>query len=211
MVYAAICPLTLLFIPSKVSFKSILILFAILASAYFAMKLLEKGLIGKNIRDKFFWDNPLYFYKSFAIRSATGMMVLLFYLKILIYPHPLLFYYGYNMIPISNWNNIWVFLILIVHLGLFVAGVYLFRKKHPLGFGILYYLISISMFTNILRSAAGIVAERYAYSATLGFCIIITGILFSIFKISNVKEIRPKKKIIVGIMVILLLLSLIHI
>ncbi len=206
MVYAAICPMVLLFLPKKTSIKTILILFSLLVAGYLMLKLMEKGLIGKNIRDKFFWDNPLYFYRSFAIRSATGMMTLLFYAKILIFPHPLLFYYGYNMIPISNWNNIWVVLILLIHLALFILAVFLFRKKHPIGFGILYYLVAISMFTNIVRSAAGIVAERYAYSAVLGFCIVIAGILFAIFKVTHVKEIGISKKLILGMLVFLIIL-----
>jgi tetratricopeptide (TPR) repeat protein len=206
MVYAAICPMVLLYLPKKTSFKSIIILFSLLVGTYLVMKLIEKGLISRNVRDKFFWDNPLYFYKSYAIRSATGMMTLLFYAKILIFPHPLLFYYGYNMIPISNWNNIWVILILLLHLALFVFAVFLFKKKNPIGFGILYYLIAISMFTNIVRSAAGIVAERYAYSAVLGFCIVIAGILFAIFKVTNAKEISRSKKLILGMLVFLILL-----
>jgi protein O-mannosyl-transferase len=205
LVYAALCPLTLLFIPSRTKFKSIVFLFLLLLSAYFLMKLTEKGLLGRNVRDKFFWDNPLYFYKSIGIRSATGMRVLLFYLKIMILPTPLLFYYGYNMIPVSHWNNWQVIIIFLFHLGLFILGIYLFRKKNPIGYGILFYLIAISMFTNIVRPAAGIVAERYIFTSVLGFCIVLSGILFSISKVNNSKEIKTNKKLFLGLIVLLIL------
>ena len=45
-------------------------------------------------------ENPLYFEKSFWLRLGTGLVSLLFYLRILIYPHPLIYYYGYDMIPV---------------------------------------------------------------------------------------------------------------
>jgi tetratricopeptide (TPR) repeat protein len=206
MVYAAICPLTLYFTEKKVDYKNILMLLIIFVVAYFSFKMFQRNLIAEGVKERFFKDNPLNFFHSFNIRSATGMMVLFFYFKILIFPHPLLFYYGYNMIPISSWDNITVILIFVIHLALFVFAVYKVKSKHPIGYGVLFYFMSISMFTNILRPAAGIVAERYAFGAALGLCIIIVSLLFSFLKIQKVEVIQKQKKYVLGCFVFLLLI-----
>ena len=194
MVFAAICPLTLYFTDKKVNYKYILYLFIVFVIAYFSLKLFQKNLISETIKEKFLKDNPLKFYNSFDARTATAMMVLFFYTKILIFPHPLLFYYGYNMIPVASWNNIVVIILFVLHLIILAFALYKLKSRHPISYGILFYLICISMFTNILRPAAGIVAERYAFAATLGLCIVIISILFSVLKIHHTREIKRSQK-----------------
>jgi tetratricopeptide (TPR) repeat protein len=58
------------------------------------------------------------------------------------------------------------------------------KKKDILSFGIIIYLIGILPFSNFYKPAPGIVAERFAYTASLGFCIIVAIILLRIFKIT---------------------------
>ncbi|MDP4280669.1 MAG: tetratricopeptide repeat protein [Bacteroidota bacterium] len=127
-------------------------------------------------------ENPLYFEKNFWVRTGTGMMTLLFYLKKMFFPYPLLFYYGFNMIPVTNWANIWVILSFFIHLGLLVIALRLFRQKHILSFAILFYLIALSMYSNIVVPAVGIVAERFAFVASVGFCIGLTWAIFRLFR-----------------------------
>ena len=63
------------------------------------------------------------------------------------------------------------------------------------------------MFSNIAKPVMGIVAERFLYSASLGFCIILTYFLFKLLKISlknNVISTNVKTKIIFLSLIILL-------
>jgi protein O-mannosyl-transferase len=133
-------------------------------------------------RTNFFIENPLYFEKGFWIRIGTGLVSLLFYLKTLVYPYPLLYYYGYNMIPITNLANIWAVLSLLIHAGLFLFALMKIREKQFLSFAILWYLIAIAMYSNVLFPVVGIVGERFVFNASLGFCLAIVFFIFKVFR-----------------------------
>jgi protein O-mannosyl-transferase len=129
-----------------------------------------------------FIENPLYFDKNIWYRLGTGFIGLLFYLRILLYPHPLLYYYGYNQMPYDNLGNIWAILSLLVYAGLFIYAIFKLREKHILSFAILWYLIAISMYSNILIPVVGIVGERFVFVASVGFCIALVWFIFRIFR-----------------------------
>ncbi len=129
-------------------------------------------------REKLFLENPLFYETNIWKRFATGFYSLIYYVKLLFYPHPLRFYYGYNMLPVVSWLNGWVIFSFIFHLSIFIYAIIKIKAKHILAFAILYYLVSISMFANIVKPVMGIVAERYLYASSLGFCIIIAYFIF---------------------------------
>jgi protein O-mannosyl-transferase len=181
LVFLAVFPLTLYFF-TDISWKKLAVIFGVILVAMILSRFAPKTYLPKPDRAIFFFENPLFEYKSIFIRFSTGMVCLLFYLRILIYPHPLLFYYGYDMIPVSHLTDGLVILGIIVHLALFVFAIWKLKKKHVLSFAILYYLICVSMFSNILKPAMGIVAERFIFSASLGFCIVLAWFIFKLLK-----------------------------
>ena len=145
--------------------------------AYFIPRLfLPKAIYVSN-----FIENPLFENKSLWVRTGAAAMTLFFYLKILIFPHPLLYYYGFNMIPVDGWGHILALISFIVHFGIFIYALIKLREKHILSFAILYYFIAISMFTNIAAPVAGIVGERFAFNASLGFIIALVYFIFIAF------------------------------
>ena len=133
-------------------------------------------------RTNLFIENPLFLEKNFWIRLGTGLMSLLFYLKILLYPHPLLYYYGYNMIPVTNLANILAVVSLLLHAGLLIYAVRGLRERKLLSCAILWYLLAIVMYSNVLFPVVGIVGERFVFSASLGFVIILVWFIFRVFK-----------------------------
>lgn len=157
-------------------------------------------------RPMLFFENPLAFEKSFLLHVSTGMYGLLIYLKLLVFPHPLLFYYGYNTIPVVGLGNIWVILSLVLHIGLFVFAVMKLREKHILSFAIFFYLIVISMYANMVKPPAGIIAERFLYIASLGFSVAVIFLLFKLLKIPADKPlgIPQLSKLILVLMVVLI-------
>ncbi len=157
-------------------------------------------------RPMLFFENPLAFEKNFLLHVSTGMYGLLLYLKLLVFPHPLLFYYGYNTIPVVGLANIWVLLSIILHLGLFVFAVMKLRERHILSYAIFFYLIIISMYSNIVKPPAGIIAERFLYIASLGFSIAVIYLLFKLLKVSPEKPESGKNtwKVAAALMVILI-------
>jgi protein O-mannosyl-transferase len=157
-------------------------------------------------RPMLFFENPLAFEKNFLLHISTGMYGLLIYLKLLVYPHPLLFYYGYNTIPVVGLTNVWVILSIVLHVGLFVFAILKFREKHILSFAILFYLIVISMYANIVKPPAGIIAERFLYIASLGFSIAVVYFIFKLMKIPADKPIGSNQilKVVLVLMVFLI-------
>ncbi|MEI6060473.1 MAG: tetratricopeptide repeat protein [Bacteroidota bacterium] len=156
-------------------------------------------------RPMLYFENPLAFQKNLLLHISTGMYCLLMYLKLLVYPHPLLFYYGYNVIPMVGLANPWVILSLAIHLALFVYALLKLREKHILSFAILFYLTMISMYSNIIKPPAGIIAERFLYIASLGFSIAVIYLIFRLFRIAADKPVSSKQisKIILVVLVIL--------
>ncbi len=109
---------------------------------------------------------------SFAQKYATIFLSLLLYLKLLIFPHPLTWdYYPYH-IPIVEWNDWRVILSLILYLTIGFIAIYGFKRKKIYSFGILLYLITLSITSNLFFNIGAFMNERFLYISLLGFCII---------------------------------------
>lgn len=133
-------------------------------------------------RIKSYIENPLYLEKSPWIRTGTGLVSLLFYLRILLYPYPLLYYYGFDMIPVTGPGHILALLSLLIHVVIFIYALRNFRERKILSFAILWYLFAIAMYSNVLFPVVGIVGERFVFTASLGFAIALVFFMFKIFR-----------------------------
>jgi Flp pilus assembly protein TadD len=127
-------------------------------------------------------DNPLSFTDNIWYFVGTGMYGLGYYVRLLVFPHPLLYYYGYDVIPMVNLSNGWVILSIIFYVGIFIIALRKFKEKHVISYAILFYLISIAMFSNIFKPVPGIIGERFLLIPSLGFAMIITWLIFKLFK-----------------------------
>ena len=127
-------------------------------------------------------ENPLYFEDNIWYILGTGMYSLGYYFKILLIPHPLLYYYGFDMVPVVNLGNIWVLLSILGYAGILAIAIWKFKEKHVISFAILFYLLTIAMFSNIVQPAPGIIAERFLLAPSLGFVIVLAWLIFKLFK-----------------------------
>lgn len=116
--------------------------------------------------------------------SATAAYVLGRYIWLLIIPHPLIFYYGLNEVPVCSWSNPIVIASLIAYLAIAVWAWIEFRKKSVTGFGLIFFGVNILLFSNLFGPAPGIMAERFAFSASLGFIIVVVDLVFRFMKLS---------------------------
>lgn len=144
----------------------------------------ENGNISRGVD---FYENPLYFENDIFTILGTGLYSLLYYIRLLIFPYPLSCYYGFNTIQIINILNPFAIFSLLLHSGLGIWALINAKKRSLLSFGILFYLASISLFSNIIEPAVGIIADRFVYSASLGFVIIVTMLLIKLLKINTEK------------------------
>lgn len=127
-------------------------------------------------------ENPLAVEGGFLNHIAYAGFTLMFYLKLLLFPHPLRYYYGYNMFPDISLGNIWVILGILLHLALLIYAILNLKKKHLLSFAILAYLTSIAMFSNLVRPAPGIIAERFLLIPSIGFSIALGYFLYRLLR-----------------------------
>ena len=179
--FLILIPLVLHFF-TRLPLNKIVWVFVALISILIFAYILPRFFLPPQQRVTSFIENPLYLDKNIWIRLGTGLVSLLFYIRMLIYPYPLLYYYGYNMIPITNLANIWALISLLIYAGLFVFALMKFREKHLLSFAALWFLIAIAMYSNVVVPVVGIVGERFVFAASLGFCLAIVFFIFKIFK-----------------------------
>ncbi|MES2704452.1 MAG: tetratricopeptide repeat protein [Bacteroidota bacterium] len=110
-----------------------------------------------------------------ATRLATAILLMGEYFKLMFIPYPIVCDHSYNSTPFVGFGNIWAMLSLLIYLGLGALAIYrLFKfKKDPWAFGILFYLITISLFSNIAFLVGAALADRFAFFASAGTCMLL--------------------------------------
>ncbi len=121
---------------------------------------------------------------GFFERLPTAIFVLGRYLWILFFPHPLVYDYSFKELTVVKWGDLGFIISSLVYLALLAYGVLQARKKKLLGFGILFYLISIFIVSNIALTIGSGMAERFLFTPSLGFCIAFGIVLFKLTKAS---------------------------
>lgn len=115
-------------------------------------------------------NNP-YLLATGEERFCTKTYVLLKYLILQLFPHPLSSDYSFNSILYRHFNS-WDFILsLVVHISLVVAAVYYTLKKHVLGFAFMTYILFGLLIANILMDIGATMGERLIFHSSIGFCI----------------------------------------
>ncbi len=179
--FLLLIPLTLWFF-TGIPAKRLIIVFVVILAAVAAAQWIPRLYLPPRHLTNSFIENPLFIEKAFGIRLGTGFGSLLFYLRMMVFPYPLLYYYGYDMISVRSIISLWPMISFLLHAGLFLYAVKKIREKHLLSFAILWYLVAIAMYSNILFPVVGIVGERFAFNASFGFCIALVYIIFRLFR-----------------------------
>ncbi len=164
----------------------IIILSIVSFSSYIFLK---SKLIDANeiIRTFDYFENPLYLSQSVSERILPAFGTIAYYLKHILLPVNISYYYGYNTINYLHFLAVFtgiVFIIICVYL--------LFRlssKKYKIALFIL--LINLIFISNFFQVLPGIIADRFIFTGILGFSLLV--VLF-IFKTSF-----PYRYILIGI------------
>jgi hypothetical protein len=102
---------------------------------------------------------------------ATGFATFAEYARLTFYPVELSFYYGYAKVKTTSFSNNNAWIGLIIMLVLVAIALWYFKRSILISIGIAWYLLSISLFSNWIEPVAGMVGERLAYTASVGFCL----------------------------------------
>lgn len=133
-------------------------------------------------------NNTLFNENNSEIKYATIATIQLKYLQLLVFPHPLVHQYGFNQIEKTNFKSWKVWFSIIIHLLLFLFALYKLKSKSPISFGILFYLSTISIYTNIVVLMPDTLAERFLFTPSLGFAIAFVFALDFLLKKLNFKR-----------------------
>lgn len=150
------------------------------AAAYLVIRMaVLRSHHADNLSDIPFIDNALVSVPAGASRLATAFLMLGMYIKLLFVPYPLVCDYGFHSVPFARFSDIGFIVSLLAYGAIAAAAVYRLIKypKDVLAFGLLFFLITISLFSNIPFLLGAAMAERFVFFASAGFCIAVaTGI-----------------------------------
>ncbi|MDZ7880276.1 MAG: tetratricopeptide repeat protein [Saprospiraceae bacterium] len=110
-------------------------------------------------------------------KFATILFTLGKYVQLLFVPFPLTHDYYPRHIDIMNFGNWQVLLSGVLYIGLGVLMLKNWAKRDLTSFGIAYFLITLSIVSNIIFPVGTNMAERFLFMPSLGFCLI-AGVLF---------------------------------
>ncbi len=135
-------------------------------------------------------DNPIVGATGFVERMATSMLILWKYFTLLILPYPLSSDYSYSVIPVVAFDNIFVLLSFLVHMGLFILALKGIKSRSILSFFTFTYLMAISLFSQIPMIIGTMFGERLAFLPSFWF---ISGLLSVAVIFSKLIFTRPLK------------------
>ncbi|MBI4947639.1 MAG: DUF1736 domain-containing protein [Bacteroidetes bacterium] len=209
--FIAVIPIALFFFARKNIRQSFLLTlpFLITAGIYLAIRWHLVGMIGDR-QSNDITDNPfltLHFPNlptpiPYMDKLATISWILLKYLLLLVFPHPLTSDYGFNQIPVISFSDPKAIASVLVYGGLiFYAVNFLFKKiktekleEKPFNsifsFSILYFAITISIVSNLFFLIGTAMGERFVYITSLGFCFALATALLRITNTTNY-ELKP--------------------
>jgi len=130
-------------------------------------------------RELNFVENPLVNSTENKRKVMIGFETTGLYLKLLIFPYPLKFYYGYNVIQTNSNLSFELIIGILFFILLFVfVSILLKNNNFYLLFLVLSLLLSFLMFSNWYVLVAGIIGERLIFEASFLFVYLFVFILY---------------------------------
>jgi tetratricopeptide (TPR) repeat protein/predicted secreted protein len=189
--YVGLMPVTLYFF-TELKWSKIFTAAGFIALVAVIYLLIHQSVIGGvGLKSINIADNSLMVTTNFLHQRMTAIEILGRYIYLLCYPHPLSCDYSFNTIPLVNsFGNGRFLLAFVLHL----AGLYFafkgWKKKEPYSYGILFYLITISIVSNVFMLIGTNMAERLVFLPSLGFCILVAWV---ITRLTNSLELIPAR------------------
>ncbi len=172
--FLAIVPLTLYFFTKAKLKDHIMVLSPMLLSTiiYLVIRYQALGFLMTEVRIAEILNDP--FVNSTANEKyGTIFYTWLLYLKLLIIPHPLTHDYYPMQVPFVNFSDIRAIGSLLVYLAIIVYALATLKKKSVVSYGILFFLITFSILSNLVFNIGTFMNERFMFVPLLGFTIII--------------------------------------
>ncbi len=118
---------------------------------------------------------------TFGEKFATILFTLGKYLQLLIFPHPLTNDYYPRQIPLLSFANWKVLASLFIYILLIYYAIKNINKSKIISFGIMFYIITLSIVSNIVFPVGTNMSERFLFMPSVGFSLIFGFILYLIY------------------------------
>ena len=130
-------------------------------------------------------DNMIVGTHSPATHFATAIMLMGKYLLLTIIPYQLISDYSFNQIPIIGLANPMFIISLLIYIFILIYIIKNIIKKNMIAFGLLFFLITISLYSNIVFQIGTSFAERLMFLPSLGLCIAFVFFITHLIKVST--------------------------
>ncbi len=188
--FLLILPLSLFCFANQTVKRSAIICVPLFASAFLYLGIRAAlGITGHAAPNPDIMENP-FVNAGFSDKMATIMHILGKYLGLLFLPHPLSCDYSYNEVPIQGWGNPKALISFILYASMGVYAVMKIKQKDIIAFGILLYLSSIFLVSNIVFNIGAPMGERFLFLPSLGFCIVIAELTMRALKLERKSAFR---------------------
>jgi protein O-mannosyl-transferase len=123
-------------------------------------------------------------------RLATIIYTLGKYIQLLIFPHPLTHDYYPRHVEIMNFAKpmVWASFLGYVAMFWYAISNILKGKKDLISFGILFFILTLSIVSNLIFPIGTNMGERFMFMPSIGFCLVISAFILEYFV--NSKENR---------------------
>lgn len=183
-----VIPLTILFFLNK-NVAKVWVYLSITTVVYLGWRFAVSGVPSIGMQATDLMNNPFLEMRADE-KLATIMYTLGNYIKLFIFPHPLTHdYYPYAIgkMSFTDWQ---VILSLILYVGIAYLGYKLWKKKNIIGYTIIYYLITLTIVSNIVINLGTFMNDRFVFMPSLGFCMLLAfGILWLSDRIKSTNSI----------------------
>lgn len=119
---------------------------------------------------------------SGAEKMATIIYTLGKYVWLLVFPHPLCHDYYPRAVEIMSFGDWQVILSLLVYIGMLVAAFLFLAKDKLISFGILFFIITLSIISNVVFPIGTNMSERFMFMPSLGLMLVLAKLLTNYIK-----------------------------
>lgn len=176
-----VIPMSLYFFRS-VNAKKILISLGALLVVYALFGITKKSVLSEvEVRNFYHFENAMYVdHPSLIGKVLIALKTLGIYIKLLIFPFPMRFYYGEKVFDLSAGFDVFS-AVALAFVGL-CTWYYLKTKNKYFLYAVLLFLGSIAPFLNFFTPVAGVLGDRLAFNASFGFCLLASIALLPYFE-----------------------------
>jgi len=208
IMFLVIIPLAMYFFNNTGLKKIIISILPLLFSAllFLYIRYLVLGYFNSSEIPKELLNNP-FLEASSGEKSGTILYTLGLYLKLLFFPTPLTHDYYPYQVPLVGLMDLRSLLPLLIYLGMLCYALASLTKKTLPSFGILFYLITLFIVSNILFPVGTFMNERFIYMPSLGFSLVLAWFFGEKLRAIIREDVDYQKIAGISLFVILLLFS----